>query len=97
VHFYEEILGFERKALNPGDENTSIVFAFGDKDLWIDKIANISQAEIWLEITTDNIELAQKYLKAQGCTFRNEIEELPVSVNGFWLNSPSNIIHLVVE
>lgn len=97
VAFYEEVLGLERKEENLIEGTNSVVFRFGDKDLWIDKVAEISQAEVWLEINTGNVEKAQKYLKEKGCTFRNEIEVLPSTIKGFWLSNPSNIIHLVVE
>ena len=97
VHFYEVILGFNRLEMGSEGDRESIAFCFGDKNLWIDKVSEMSQAEIWLEVTTNNVEQAQAYLENQGCLFRNEIERLPQSLNGFWLNSPANIIHLVVD
>jgi len=86
VHFYKDILGLEQKQVDSPDEFESVVFQFGDKNLWIDKISGISQAEIWLEIETENVAEAKKYLEDSGC-----------SINGFWLSSPSNIVHLVIE
>ncbi len=97
VHFYKDILGLKQKDAYSPDEIDSVTFEFGDKNLWVDKIPGLSQAEVWLEIETDNVAEAQKYLEQQGCTIRNEIEPLPVDFNGFWLNSPSNTIHLVNE
>lgn len=97
VNFYKVILGLKQKEASSPDEFDSVTFEFGDKNLWIDKISGISQAEVWLEIETDNVEEAQKYLEDQGCAIRNEIEPLPANFNGFWLSSPSNIVHLVVE
>jgi len=97
VHFYKDILGLEHKQAESPDEFESVVFQFGDKNLWVDKISGISQAEIWLEIETENVVDAQKYLVDNGCSIRNELEPLPTSLNGFWLSSPSNIVHLVVE
>jgi len=97
IHFYQEILGFTPLPHNAADPFESVCFAFGDKVLWIDKIAGLSQAEIWLEITSDDIPAAKKYLEQTGCSIRNEIEALPNSVNGFWLSSPSNIIHLITD
>ena len=75
--------------------NETIVFEFGDKNLWIDKIAGISQAEIWLEIQTDDIQKANDYFSEKGIPQRDEIEPLPPKFNGFWISSPSNIIHLI--
>lgn len=95
VNFYKNTLGLRQVDVYSPDKFDSIAFEFGDKCLWIDKIAGISQAEVWLEINTDDVPAAQKYLEAQGCAIRNEIEPLPDDFNGFWLSSPSNIVHLV--
>lgn len=97
VAFYESILGFEKLSPTSIDNFPSTVFAFGDKSLWIDCIESLSQAEIWLEIEAEDAEAAKVYLQSKGCRIRNEIEPLPSGFNGFWLNSPSNVIHLVTE
>ena len=97
VNFYDVVLGFTQKETNSPDDFKSVTFEFGDKNLWIDKIAGLSQAEVWLEIETDNATEAKEYLKQKGCAIRDEIEPLPPSFNGFWLSSPSNTIHLVNE
>lgn len=97
VNFYKVVLGLKQIDASLPDEFNSVTFEFGDKNLWVDKISGISQAEIWLEIETDNAFEAKKYLEDQGCTIRNEVEPLPSDVNGFWLSSPSNTIHLVNE
>lgn len=97
VSFYRDILGFEEvDASSPGDIE-SVTFKFGDKNLWIDKIPGISQAELWLEIVTENIDAASEYFKKNGCIRRDEIEPLPRGFRGFWLTNPANIIHLVTE
>jgi len=95
VAFYKEVLGLVPKEMSSPDNFESKAFEFDDKNLWIDKISGISQAEIWLEIETDNIDEAEAYLKAMGCTRRDEIEPLPSGFRGFWISGPSNIIHLV--
>ena len=97
VHFYKVVLGLKEKKADSPDEFESVTFEFGEKNLWIDKKSGISQAEIWLEIETDNVIEAQEYLKNHGCSIRNELEPLPSDFNGFWLSSPTNIVHLVVE
>lgn len=95
IHFYEEILGWARKETPAPDPIETVVFDFGGKTLWVDKIDGLSQAEIWIEIVTADVAAAKAYLEAQGCRIRNEIETLPPDVDGFWLSSPANIIHLV--
>lgn len=97
VNLYKVVLGLNQKNASSPDEFDSVTFEFGDKNLWVDKVAGISQTEVWLEIETDNAVEAKKYLEEQGCTIRNEIEPLLPGFNGFWLSSPSNIIHLVNE
>jgi predicted enzyme related to lactoylglutathione lyase len=97
ISFYKEMLGFQQLPLDNSDSFESVCFAFGDKVLWVDKIESISQSEVWLEITSSDVLAAQEYLKKKGCIIRNEIERLPENFQGFWLSSPSNIIHLVTE
>ena len=96
VRFYKDVLGFKQKTAQSPDSFESVTFEFGDKNLWLDKVDSISQAEIWLEIETSDVERAKQYLISEGCAIRNEIEPLPESFNGFWVSSPANTIHLVV-
>jgi hypothetical protein len=91
VEFYRDIIGLPLIE----EEAPNIVFEFGGKRLWLDKVDYISQAEIWLEIRSDDVEAAAEYLKNQGVIRRDEIEPLPDGFEGFWITSPANIIHLV--
>jgi hypothetical protein len=93
VDFYQNILGFEE--INK--DGTSVCFEFEGKQLWIDKVSTISQAEIWLEIQCADVEEAKKYFKQKGITRYDEIEKLPDGFEGFWISSPSNIVHLVCK
>jgi hypothetical protein len=95
VSFYRDILGFEQIEVGSSDNLDGVSFRFGDKNLWIDKIPGISQAEIWLEVITDDLDKAAEYLNDRHCNRRDEIEPLPDNVKGFWISSPSNIIHLI--
>jgi predicted enzyme related to lactoylglutathione lyase len=93
VRFYREVLRF--KEITGNGANDTPRFEFGDKVLWLDRMPGLSQSEIWLEIVASDINEASKYLAAQGCQRRDEIEPLPSGFNAFWVSSPSNIIHLV--
>ena len=95
VSFYRDIIGLETINLSSPDQLNSVTFKFGDKNLWIDKVSGISQAEIWLEILTDDINRAAIHLEDNGIVRRDEIEPLPKDFKGFWVCSPSNIIHLI--
>jgi hypothetical protein len=67
------------------------------KNLWLDKVDGLSQAETWLEIYTDDVEAADRYLKKHGVVRRDEIEKLPDGFNGFWITNAAGIIHLVCK
>ncbi|GAA4853642.1 VOC family protein [Luteimonas vadosa] len=97
VAFYRDVLGFEQ--LFDGEDATAdgIGFAFGDKVLWLDRVAGLSQAELWLEVVTDDVEQAAAYLERSGCARRDGIEPLPEGMAAFWISSPANIIHLVCD
>ncbi len=96
VAFYRDILGFEQVDAS-SDETEAVIFKFGDKNLWIDRIPGISQAEIWLEVITEDIEAASEYFEKYNCIRRDEIAPLPEGFKGFWLANPANIIHLINE
>jgi predicted enzyme related to lactoylglutathione lyase len=95
VSFYRDVLGLSQVNGSGQNQYESVAFEFGGKNLWIDKISTLSQAEIWLEITTDNIENAAAHFKEHGIIRRDEIEPLPDNYKGFWITSPSNTIHLI--
>lgn len=93
VRFYRDVLRF--KEISGSGAGESPRFEFGGKTLWLDRVPGLSQAEIWLEVVTNDIGEAAEYLKEQGCHRRDEIEPLPPGFQAFWISSPSNIIHLV--
>lgn len=101
-HEYDATLSFYRDTLSlpeiRGEEENptnTARFRFGDKTLWIDRVDGISQAEIWLEIVTDDLQAAAEHFARHEVARRDEIEPLPETVRGFWISSPANIIHLV--
>ena len=97
IAFYRDIIGLEELPASTPDPYDSIRFKFGDTHLWIDKCSSVSQAEIWLELVTDNMDEAARHLAKQGVVRRDEIEQLPVGMKGFWVSNPSNIVHLISE
>ena len=97
-HQYEATLAFYRDILGLSElvgSNGEIGFDFGGKKLWIDRVTTVSQAEIWLEVETDDLEAAATYLAKQAVVRCDEIEPLPAGFGGFWVSSPAAIIHLV--
>lgn len=97
VAFYKDVLGLNPLDIAYADQYESIAFQFGDKNLWIDSAAGLSQSEIWLEIKTTDVEEAADYFKDHHVIRRDDIEPLPENVKGFWISSPTNIIHLINE
>ena len=92
VSFYRDLLGFEQIS---GPSGNATGFKFGDKNLWIDNVAGMSQAEIWLEIVTNDTAEAARVLEKAGIARCDEIEELGDKFDGFWISSPSSIILLL--
>lgn len=91
VAFYRDILGFS--VINDAADN--VAFQFGHNVLWIDKVAGMSQAELWLEVITDDTKAAADMLKQAGVTRCDEVEKLGDGVDGFWVSSPAAIVHLM--
>lgn len=91
VRFYRDVLGFEQiEELLP-----AIGFRFGANQLWIDKAPGMSQAELWLEVVTEDTKSAAEHLETIGIARRDEIEDLGPNFDGYWISSPASIIHLV--
>ncbi|WP_444815870.1 VOC family protein [Stutzerimonas frequens] len=97
VAFYRETLRLRELTPSDADGEQTPRFAFGDKVLWLDRVAGISQAEIWLEVVTDDLNAAADFLQHRHCARRDEIEPLPDGFRAFWISSPANIIHLISE
>ena len=93
VSFYRDVLGLEEIGGPSGNE---VGFRFGSNNLWIDKVSAVSQAELWLEIVTDNTAEAAEVLRKAGVARCDEIEELGENFDGYWVSSPASIVHLVV-
>ena len=96
VQFYRDVIGLrvlERAPTLP----PSVGFQFGSNQLWVDRVDGLSQAEIWLELSTDDLQGAASHLKSTGIVRRDEIEALPEDFEGFWIENPASIIHLVAK
>lgn len=91
VRFYRDVLGLAEEATEAG----SVSFEFGPNRLWVDRAPGMSQAEVWLEILTDDLETAASKLAAAGVVRCDDIEALPVGMQAFWITSPASIVHLV--
>jgi catechol 2,3-dioxygenase-like lactoylglutathione lyase family enzyme len=98
VAFYRDVLGLPIVETTNGDNAPeSVVFEFGPSRLWVDKAPGLSQAEVWLEIVTDDAVAASAALDTERVVRRDEIEYLPEGFTGFWVTSPADVIHLVSQ
>ncbi|MEM7736486.1 MAG: hypothetical protein AAF267_11915 [Deinococcota bacterium] len=91
VTFYQDVIGLD---VIP-TKSPSVCFAFGANRLWIDHVDGLSQAELWLELSTLDVQGAASHFEKAGIVRRDEIEPLPENFEGFWIQSPASIIHLV--
>jgi catechol 2,3-dioxygenase-like lactoylglutathione lyase family enzyme len=88
VRFYRDVLG-----LTPLESHLpNVGFEFGGKQLWIDRVPGMSQAEIWLEIVTDDPEAAAAHFAGEGVVRCDDIEPLPEGHRGFWIMDPASIV-----
>lgn len=94
VAFYRDVVRLPVVRGEQGDP-PSVCFAFGANQLWIDRVDAMSQAELWLELTTDDVGAAEHTLREAGVVRRDEIEPLPADFPGFWIQNPASIIHIV--
>jgi hypothetical protein len=75
----------------------SVTFQFGPMNLHVDSVANLGHAEIWLELIVPDAKAAAGYIEQANLVRCDGVESLPKDYPGFWLTSPSSIVHLVTE
>jgi hypothetical protein len=99
-HQYQATLAFYRDVigLTPiTDKAPAVGFELGPNKLWIDEVPAMSQAEIWLELFTDDFAAAAEQLAAAGVVRCDAVEPLPEGFKGGWITSPAGIVHMVRE
>lgn len=87
VEFYRDRVGLQVSQTL----DNSIGFEFGDMTLWIDRVDKQSQVDVWLELFTDEPDLALEQLKSPK---RDELEPLD-DVNGHWTSDPAGVVLLL--
>jgi hypothetical protein len=93
ITFYRDVVGLEPIT----DKAPATGFKLGPNKLWIDEAPGMSQAEIWLELFTDNFDEAAAHLAEAGVVRCDPIEPLPEGFKGGWITTPANIVHMVRE
>ncbi len=88
IAFYRDVVG-----LPPFDEQQPAKgFILGPNRLWIDDMPHLSQAEVWLELFTDDNERALTHLTANGAVRCDAVEELGEGFRGGWVMKPSQYL-----
>lgn len=99
-HQYEATLAFYRDVvgLKPVEGKApAIGFELGPNRLWIDEAPGMSQAEVWLELYSNDFPSAAAHLAKAGVIRCDKIEPLPEGFRGGWFINPANIVHMVRE
>jgi len=93
VAFYRDVVGLKPFT----DKAPAIGFELGPNRLWLDEDPTMSQAEIWLELFTDDHHGALRHLEASGAVRCDAVEPLDAGFRGGWIMNPANIVHMVRE
>ena len=99
-HQYEATIAFYRDVvgLRPFDAKApAIGFELGPNRLWIDEAPMLSQAEVWLELFTEDFDTAAAHFAEANVVRCDAIEPLGDGFRGGWITNPANIIHMVRE
>jgi catechol 2,3-dioxygenase-like lactoylglutathione lyase family enzyme len=99
AHTYDQTVAFYRDTLGLPlieEEADGCIFQFGPSRLWLDKVPNLSQPDIWLELETNDTEAAASFLKVNGVPRRDEVEQLREDFDGFFVSAPNGVVHLVI-
>ena len=99
-HQYDETFAFYRDTLQLTlieEEPEGAIFQFGPVQLWLDKAPQLSHAETWLELITNDTQSARAFLKNNGVPIRTDLEQMPDDFDGFYIHDPAGIVHLVVS
>ena len=100
AHQYQDTLRFYRDivGLKPYNAKAPAVgFELGPNRLWLEEVPTLSQAEVWLELFTDDHKAALAHLESNGITRCDAVEPLEPGFRGGWIMNPPNIVHMVHE
>jgi hypothetical protein len=97
VIFYRDILKLEvaeKPIKNPTVSRTHEV-KFGNNTVWLDCVDNYTHSETWLELNTEDVDSAVKYLKSNGIDTCDELEQLPENMH--WITDPAGTVLIVKQ
>lgn len=94
LHRWEETVAFYRDKVGltvTRELENSTGFDFGAVTLWIDRVPQQSQTDVWLELFDDDPDAA---LARLGSPCRDELEPL-TRVTGHWTSDPAGTVILL--
>lgn len=101
THQYDAVVAFYRDVLKLPElkGGSDVSFAHGPNRLWIDRVPQLSQAELWLELVTSDFDATAEGLEAAGVERNDALEPLPNSetFRGGWFFNPAGIVRLLKE
>lgn len=98
LHFYRDILLMDTEEIKVNDPTVSrsAKVTFGPICLWLDAVPNRKEPEVLFELSTDQLQKAIAYFKANDIELVNPEEEGLENVD--WIRDPAgNILHLSSE
>jgi hypothetical protein len=90
VRFYRDTVQLPVAA----ERDTSVGFSFGPMVLWLDRVEHATHAEVWLELSTPDVETATATLVAAGARKADEIEPLD-RADRHWIIDPGGTVLLL--
>jgi len=94
VFFYRDVLKLEVKEKsidNPTVSQTHEV-KFGNNIVWLDCVDNYTHSEVWLELKTPDVKNATEYLKSEGVSTCDELEQIPKDMH--WIMDPAGTVFI---
>ncbi|QIA26417.1 hypothetical protein DYI95_001700 [Thermaerobacter sp. PB12/4term] len=67
---------------------------FGSVRLWRDPASQRGPPELWLEVVTDDLDAAARYVARHGVPRRDGVEPRRAGFSGFWISNPTVVVHL---
>jgi hypothetical protein len=95
VRFYREILKLEvneKPIDNPTVSRTHEV-KFGPNIVWLDCVDNYTHSETWLDLRTNDVDRATRYLRSHGIEPCDELEKIPEAMH--WIQDPAGTVFIL--
>jgi predicted enzyme related to lactoylglutathione lyase len=69
-------------------------FQYGDQTLWLDRVEHAAHPEVWLELTTDDLDAGAELIAKAGGRVADEIEPLE-GRRAHWIIDPAGVVLLL--